>query len=342
MSIRSERKEEHLALAQMFFNKQKNNSFDQMHLLRPALPEQAVNLNSIQTKMFGKKIAAPFFINAMTGGSKLSQKINRSLGQIAAQENIALALGSASILVKEPNQLESFYVAREENPDGVVIANLNPATPVKDAKEIITDLQADALQIHLNTIQEIAMPEGDRDFRWLDNLISLRQAIEIPIVVKEVGFGLDQTTIHILKRQGFEWFDIAGSGGTDFAQIENSRNDHDVSYLEELGLSTVVSALMAKQEKVNFIVSGGVRTPLDILKGLVLGARYVGLSNTFLHILQTQNQDTLQQTIHSWKYDLSALIAVFGKNKLDELNHITAYYDLELQNQIKQLIHKNE
>lgn len=342
MSIRSERKEEHLALAQMFFNKQKNNSFDHMHLLRPALPEQKVTLNSIEDKMFGKKVAAPFFINAMTGGSEQSKKINQSLGQIAAHEEIGLALGSASILVKEPDQLESFYIARKENPDGVIIANLNPETPPKNAQKIVTEIQADALQIHLNTIQEIAMPEGDRNFHWLQNLISLRQEIDIPIIIKEVGFGLDQATIHLLNKQGFEWFDVAGSGGTNFAQIENKRNEHDVSYLEELGLPTVVSSLMAKQENVKFIVSGGVRTPLDILKGLVLGAKFVGLSNTFLHILQTQNQDALQQTIHSWKYDLSALIAVFGKNNLNDLQQIPTYYDLELQNQIKQLINKNE
>lgn len=338
MSIRSERKEEHLALAQMFFNKQKNNSFDQMHLVHLALPEQNVDLNTIKTKMFGKAVDAPFFINAMTGGSKESQKINKKLGQIAAQEKIGLALGSASILVKEPEQLESFYIARQENPSGLLIANLNPATPAKAAKKIVHELQADALQIHLNTIQEIAMPEGDRNFHWLDNLLNLRQTIDIPIIIKEVGFGLDQATIHLLKTNSFTWFDIAGSGGTNFAQIENKRNEQDVSYLEELGLPTVISALMAEQEKVNFIVSGGVRNPLDILKGLVLGAKYIGLSNTFLHILQTRGQSQLEQTIHDWKEDLSALIAVFGKSNLNNLKEIKSYYDLPLESQIKQII----
>lgn len=338
MSIRSQRKEEHLALAQMFFNKQRKNSFDQMHLLRPALPEQAVNLQNIRTTMFGKSVAAPFFINAMTGGSDKSLKINKALGEIAAKEQIGLALGSASILVKEKKRLNSFYIARTENPHGVLIANVNPATPVLATQRIVTELEADALQVHLNAVQEIAMPEGDRDFHWLDNLRALRQKITVPIIIKEVGFGLDEKTIRLLKKEGFAWFDVAGAGGTNFVQIENQRNFRDVSYLENIGLPTVVSALMAQREKVNFVVSGGVRNPLDVTKGLVLGAKFVGVSNVFLHLLQEHGEEKLQTTIHAWKNDLSALLALYGKNDLRELTGIKTYYDDSLKNIIEQLI----
>lgn len=338
MSIRSQRKEEHLALAQMFFNKQKKNSFDQMHLLRPALPEQAVSSQTIRTRMFGKAVTAPFFINAMTGGSEKSLKINQALGKIAAQEQIGLALGSASILVKEKKRLDSFYVARAANPSGVLIANINPATPVPAAQKIVDELEADALQIHLNAVQEVAMPEGDRNFHWLDNLRALRQEITVPIIIKEVGFGLDQKTIHLLKKEGFTWFDVAGAGGTNFAQIENQRNARDVSYLENIGLPTVISALMARREKVNLVVSGGVRNPLDVLKGLVLGAKFVGISNVFLHLLQEEGQEELRTSIHAWKDELSALLALYGEDNLQKLTEIKAYYDLPLKNEIEQLL----
>lgn len=338
MSIRSQRKEEHLKLAQMFFDKDKYNSLDQLHLLRPALPETKVNLNTLTTKMFNKNISAPFFINAMTGGSEKSKVINQALGRIANEENIALALGSTSILAKEKEQLESFYIARKENPNGILIANVNPETPVKAVQEIIRELNADALQIHLNTIQEIAMPEGDRDFVWLDNIKEIREHIDIPIIIKEVGFGLDQDTIHTLKNEGITYFDIAGSGGTNFAQIENARNQYDVSYLEDIGLSTVISALMAKKEHVDFIVSGGVRNPLDVLKGLALGGKYVGISNVFLQELNENGYDGLKQLIGEWKNQLAALIAVYGKDDLASLKQISKYYDLPLKNQIDQLI----
>lgn len=338
MSIRSERKEEHLKLAQMFFNKQKYNSFDQLHLLRPALPETNVDPTILATEMFKKSVSAPFFINAMTGGSPKSKIVNQALGKVAAKEKVALALGSASILAKEDDQLDSFYVARSKNPDGILIVNVNPETPVKAIQKIIQEFNADALQIHLNTVQEIAMPEGDRDFHWLDNIKEICNQVNIPIIIKEVGFGLDQNTIHILKNEGIQYFDIAGSGGTNFAQIENARNKNDVSYLEDIGLPTVISALMAKKEQVDFIVSGGVRNPLDILKGLTLGGQYIGISNVFLQEFNQNGIDGLENLIASWKKQLAALIAIYGKKDLASLPSIPKYYDLPLKTQINQLI----
>ncbi len=338
MSIRSERKEEHLKLAQMFFNKEKYNSFDQMHLLRPALPESKVDQSVLATEMFNKSVSAPFFINAMTGGSKQSLIVNQALGKIAHQEKIALALGSASILAKEKDQLESFYAARDEDPNGVLIVNVNPETPINAIKQTIKELQADALQIHLNTVQEIAMPEGDRNFIWLDQIKNILDQITIPVIIKEVGFGLDQNSIHLLKENGIKFFDVAGSGGTNFAQIENARNDHDVSYLEDIGLPTVISALMAQKESVNFIVSGGVRNPLDILKGLSLGGQFVGISNVFLQEFNKNSFEGLQTLISNWKDELAALIAIYGKHDLASLPKIKKYYDLPLKNQIDQLI----
>lgn len=337
MSKRSERKEEHLALAQMFFDKEKNNSFDQMHLLRPALPESKVDLNSIKTNLFGKSIAAPFYINAMTGGSKKSYEINKNLGRIAAKAQIPMALGSASILVKEHEQLTSFEIAREENPDGIVMANVNPETPAEDVKMIVKELAADALQIHVNTVQEAAMPEGDRDFRWLDNMCSIREALDIPVIVKEVGFGFDESSLIKLKNNGFDLFDVAGQGGTNFAQIENGRNKSDISYLEDIGLPTVITSLIAKKNNVDFFVSGGVRNPLDILKGLCLGGKMVGIANTFLQKLSQDGSDGLEKMIADWKEELAVLLAVYGQSDLSNLDQIKRYYDLPLKSQIDQL-----
>ncbi|MCT6807547.1 MAG: type 2 isopentenyl-diphosphate Delta-isomerase [Lactobacillus panisapium] len=339
MSIRSTRKEEHLALAQKFYENEKSNSFDQMHLVRPALPETNVNLQAISTKMFGKTVSAPFFINAMTGGSKKSFAINQALGKIAQQTHIALALGSASILVKEADQLDSFIIARQENPNGVLLANINAKTSVRDAEKIIAELQADALQVHLNVVQEIAMPEGDRDFHWLANLQELRQQITVPIIIKEVGCGLDQATIHRLKKEGITFFDIAGSGGTNFAQIENARNPQPLTYLENIGLPTVIAAVLAANEDVDLIVSGGIRNPLDVFKGLCLGGKYVGISNTFLQVLLQDNGfENLLQLIKEWQKQLAYLMAIYGQNNLTDLPKIKRYFDLPLKAQIDQLL----
>lgn len=338
MSKRSQRKEEHLALAQMFFDKKKLNSFDQLHLVRPTLPETKVDLKNITTTLFNKKIAAPFFIEAMTGGSPKSKVINQQLGHVAAKTKIPLALGSASILAKEEAQLSSFLIARQENPNGVIIVNVNPLTPAPVVQELVNELKADALQIHLNTVQEAAMPEGERDFRWLDNMKAIRQAVTVPIIIKEVGFGFDLASILQLKQAGFSLFDLGGSGGTNFAQIENKRNKYDLSYLEDLGMSTILSAKIAQKAGVTFFVSGGVRQPLDILKGLALGGKMVGLANVFLHELMQNDVEHLIDFIEAYKEQLAILLALYGKDDLTSLTEIKQYYDLPLKNEIEQLI----
>ena len=338
MSLRSNRKEEHLVLAERFYQDNKQNSFDQMHLVRPALPETEVSIKAIQTTMFGKKVAAPFFINAMTGGSHKSYLVNKKLGQVAAKTNIALALGSASILTKEPSLSDSFLIARQQDPAGVLIANVNAKTSAEQAQKIVTELNADALQVHLNAVQEIAMPEGDRDFYWLNNLKELRQKVTVPIIIKEVGFGLDERTIHLLKNEGFQFLDVAGSGGTNFAQIENARNTNDVSYLKDIGLPTVISSLMAAKQQVDFIVSGGVRNPLDVFKGLCLGGKAVGISNVFLQVLIKHDVNYLQNLILEWQEELANLLALYGQNDLTKLTEIKKYYDLPLKTAIDQLL----
>lgn len=335
MSQRSIRKEEHLALTQMFFNAKKTNSFDQVQLLRPALPESKVDPAVIKTNWFGKELDAPFFINAMTGGSEKSKEVNQSLGSLAAKHHLALALGSASILAKEADQLESFYVAREANPDGLLFANVNPLTPVEATVKIVNDLKADALQIHLNVAQETAMPEGDRDFVWLDRMKAIKDAVDVPIIVKEVGNGLDPTSIKTLQEAGFEWFDLGGAGGTNFAQIENSRNASPLHALDYVGLPTALAALLAAPLTDNLIVSGGVREPMDVMKSLALGGKYVGVANHFLHTLLSEGKDSLDEEIAKWKSDLTMLFALYGQ-KVQPVK-VPYYLDLELKSQYDQL-----
>lgn len=341
MSQRSKRKEDHLRLAQQFFKENNDGSdktwLNQVHLIRPALPESQVDPSVIRTQLFGHEISAPFFIEAMTGGSKASKKINQELGQTARQTNIPLALGSASILVNEPEQLASFLVAREEDPDGLLLANVNPRTPAKKTKEIVSELKADAVQIHLNAVQEAAMTEGERDFHWLDNMLEIREQVTCPLIVKEVGFGFDANSLQLLQENGFNLFDLAGSGGTNFAQIEDGRNPLDVSYLTDIGLPTALTTLIAQKLKLNYFVSGGIKDAMGIFKSLAMGGKLVGIAGTFLYLLEEQGVDKLIAVIEEWKQQLAVLFALYGKEKLADLTKIPRYYDLELKNVLEQL-----
>ncbi len=313
MSQRSQRKEEHLALAKMFFNSNKDNDFNHVHLIRPALPESAISRDSISTEMFGHTISAPFFINAMTGGSDTSYTINQRLAKAAAAENIPMALGSASILEKEIDQIESFEVARQENPD--------------------------ALQIHLNSVQEAVMPEGDRDFHWIDNLKEIRDTVDVPIIIKEVGMGIDPESLRTLLINDFSIIDLGGSGGTNFAQIENERRKtQKLNFLEDIGLSTVKTLLAARTIPVNktIIAAGGITNALDIFKSLVLGAQYVGIANYFLQYA-SQDSETLIAAIQNLKYELKLLTALFGLDHISKADEVRYYLDTDLYNFTRQL-----
>lgn len=339
MSQRSQRKEEHLALAKMFFNSNKDNDFNHVHLIRPALPESAVSRDSISTEMFGHQISAPFFINAMTGGSDTSYTINQRLAKAAAAENIPMALGSASILEKEIDQIKSFEVARQENPDGLIFANVNPTTDPKAAQKIVDALDANALQIHLNSVQEAVMPEGDRDFHWIDNLKEIRDTVDVPIIIKEVGMGIDPESLRTLLINDFSIIDLGGSGGTNFAQIENERRKtQKLNFLEDIGLSTVKTLLAARTIPVNktIIAAGGITNALDIFKSLVLGAQYVGIANYFLQFA-SQDSETLIAAIQNLKYELKLLTALFGLDNISKADEVKYYLDTDLYNFTRQL-----
>ena len=339
MSQRSQRKEEHLALAKMFFNSNKDNDFNHVHLIRPALPESAVSRDSISTEMFGHQISAPFFINAMTGGSDTSYTINQRLAKAAVAENIPMALGSASILEKEIDQIKSFEVARQENPDGLIFANVNPTTDPKVAQKIVDALDANALQIHLNSVQEAVMPEGDRDFHWIDNLKEIRDTIDVPIIIKEVGMGIDPESLRTLLINDFSIIDLGGSGGTNFAQIENERRKtQKLNFLEDIGLSTVKTLLAARTIPVNktIIAAGGITNALDIFKSLVLGAQYVGIANYFLQFA-SQDSETLIAAIQNLKYELKLFTALFGLDHISKADEVKYYLDTDLYNFTRQL-----
>ncbi len=289
--------------------------------------------------MFGHTISAPFFINAMTGGSDTSYTINQRLAKAAAAENIPMALGSASILEKEIDQIESFEVARQENPDGLIFANVNPTTDPKVAQKIVDALDANALQIHLNSVQEAVMPEGDRDFHWIDNLKEIRDTVDVPIIIKEVGMGIDPESLRTLLINDFSIIDLGGSGGTNFAQIENERRKtQKLNFLEDIGLSTVKTLLAARTIPVNktIIAAGGITNALDIFKSLVLGAQYVGIANYFLQYA-SQDSETLIAAIQNLKYELKLLTALFGLDHISKADEVRYYLDTDLYNFTRQL-----
>ncbi|GAB6092039.1 type 2 isopentenyl-diphosphate Delta-isomerase [Furfurilactobacillus curtus] len=319
-SAHAHRKDEHLAIAEKRFKTAASAGFDQVRLIHRGLPELDQNDIRMKSQFGDLSLDWPFYIEAMTGGSPRTGIINEQLARVAAASGIAMAVGSQSIAISEPEQLKTFKTVRENNPNGVIFANVGAGVSVAVAQQAVEMIQANALEVHINSVQELIMPEGDRNFHWLARLTNLINAVDVPVIVKEVGFGMSRETAVQLEQSGIKYVNISGRGGTNFAQIENERLvDHHLDYLSDWGQTTVESLLELQKTPLHVAASGGVRTPLDVIKSLVLGADAVGVAGYFLHELMTNGETALLALIQQWQQDLRKLYLLAGCQTTAEL-----------------------
>ncbi|MFD0890386.1 type 2 isopentenyl-diphosphate Delta-isomerase, partial [Streptosporangium algeriense] len=265
------RKDEHVRHAvDQQHHGQSTSDFDAVQFIHHALAGIDEKQVDLTTRVAGTTWPTPLYINAMTGGSEGTGEINRKLAVAARESGIPIASGSMSPFLRDASLAGTFAVLREENPHGVVIANINANATPEQAQQAIDLLRADALQIHLNAMQEIVMPEGDRAFAsWPAQIERITAAVTVPVIVKEVGFGLSRRTIHQLHGLGVAAADVSGRGGTNFARIENDRRpDGDYAFAADWGQSTPCCLLDATARTgstgITLFASGGVRSPLDV------------------------------------------------------------------------------
>ncbi|MCO8290548.1 type 2 isopentenyl-diphosphate Delta-isomerase [Tetragenococcus halophilus] len=319
------RKDEHVSLAKAF-HKPHHNDFDEVRIVHQSFTLNRFSDVSIRTELFQREFSSPFFINAMTGGSEWTKKINQQLAIVARETDLMMATGSVSTALKTPETKDSFSIVRKEFPDGFLLANIGAGSSLKSAQQAVHLFQADALQIHLNTPQELVMPEGDRDFAdWLFLLEEIVAQIEVPVIVKEVGFGMSRETINQILATGVKTIDIAGSGGTSFTQIENARRKkREFNYLDQFGQTTVESLLEANEisQEFNLIASGGIRNAFDIFKSLCFGAKMVGISATILNYLLTNGCQATIELVERWKNELQTLYTMSGALKTSDLTSV--------------------
>lgn len=329
------RKDEHLSLAKAF-HKEKNNDFDQIRFVHHSFSEIAENKVDLSTNFLGFSFNYPFYINAMTGGSERAKTINQQIGIIAKETGLMTATGSVNAALKNPELADTYQIMRKENPNGIIFANIGAGLSLEEAKKAVDLIQADGLQIHVNIPQELVMPEGDRDFSgWLDTIEEIVTKLAVPVMVKEVGFGMSSETIEQLIWRGVKAVDVSGRGGTSFTQIENARRKmRELNFLEDWGQSTVISLLESTnwQHDLTILASGGIRHSLDIVKALSLGAKGVGIAGTILNQLMTNGVDDTIQLIHKWEEELKLLYTMLGKQNTLALSTT----DLVLSSEISQ------
>lgn len=272
---------------------------ERMRFTHQALPEMNLSEVDPSVTLFGKVLSAPIMISSMTGGTEQGLTINRNLAAAAQARNIAMGVGSQRASIVDENSAETFQV-RSIAPDILLFANigavqLNYGFDLDQCKRAVEMIEADALILHLNPLQELFQTDGDLNWRGLAKKIqAVCTGLDIPIIIKEVGWGISKDVATILVEAGVSAIDVAGAGGTSWSQVEMLRAPTERlrrlgQVFRDWGIPTAESLLAVRevreqypQESLSIFASGGIRDGLEISKCVALGADLVGMAGPFL------------------------------------------------------------
>lgn len=332
------RKEEHIRI-----NLEQNVQFPRLTtglehyaFMHDAVPE--INLTDVDTRLnfLGKTLKTPVFISSMTGGTEMAQNINRSLAEAAQARGMAMGLGSQRAAIEDPS-LAITYRVRNIAPDILLFANigavqLNYKYGVEQCRRAVEMVEADALILHLNPLQEAVQPEGDHNFAGLLKRIEAVCAqVGVPVIAKEVGWGISPKTAQKLASAGVAAIDVAGSGGTSWSEVEYHRAPNAfyarvARSFADWGIPTAESIQYAKQGAPNtsILASGGLRDGIDIAKCIALGAKMGGMAGPFLKAAAISTEAVLEM---EREITAQIRIAMFnvGAGNLDELAQTPLY-----------------
>ena len=289
-SEESRRKQEHLDLSHNgdMENRILSAGFQRYRFIHQALPE--LDFDSIDTgiSIFGRKLSAPLMISPITGGTEGGGKLNLRLAELAREKKIAMGVGSQRIALGDRSFEDSFKV-RKIAPDILLFANigavqLNYGFGLEQCKRAVEMIEADALMLHLNPMQEVFQDGGDHDFSHLAEKIGdICKEAPFPVIIREVGFGISADAALLLADAGVAGIDVGGAGGTSWVKIESIRSKIPIlkniakSFLD-WGIPTTESLEMVSGigGSIKIIASGGIRSGLDAAKAIALGADIAG------------------------------------------------------------------
>ena len=321
MNIREKRKWQHLEHSRITGNGPLNTGFQNIHLVHQALSSVDLEEVNCSTTILNKVCRFPLIINAMTGGAKGLEKFNQEFAIAARECGIGLAVGSQTAAINNPETRYTFEVVRKYNPDGLILANVSALVNPQHALEAVEMIGADGLQLHLNIAQELAMVEGDRKFKGtMENIIFIKEQLKVPVIIKEVGFGLSYETVHKLYNHGIKYFDTGGAGGTNFAAIEKERNSTFTNeHLIDWGIPTVTSLIEALNvaPDIEVFATGGIRSAKDILISLALGATSVGIATPALNQIYDQDAEALIYYLENIFTQVRELMVLIDANNLE-------------------------
>lgn len=310
--------------------------FDELHFEHNALPD--LDLESIDTrsKFLGYEISFPLLISSMTGGTERARVINQRLAMAAGEHHIPIALGSQRAQLVDPSSKETFMI-RDFAPNVPIIANigavqLNYGVSVDDCQRIVDLNRADGLYLHLNPLQEAVQEGGDTNFKGLiPKIAQICRKLSVPVLVKEVGFGLSGQAVQRLVEAGVQVIDVAGAGGTSWTKVEQHRQKNEsykdlAATFSEWGIPTVKALQSARNADpmITLIASGGLRNGLHLAKAIALGADLGGIARPFLFAAE-DSVEKISDQINLLKRELQVAMFATGSGDLRALKSQQLY-----------------
>jgi isopentenyl-diphosphate delta-isomerase len=321
-----DRKAEHIQLALEQRMQLGANFFDEYLFEHAALPEIDFADIDLGVEFLGKRLDAPLLISCMTGGTEAAGRINRNLAAGAERMRVAVGVGSQRKALEDPAKADTFQV-RDAAPSVPLLANLgavqlNYGLGVRECRQAVEMIGADALVLHLNPLQEAIQPEGQRNFAGLlPRMGQVARELPVPVIAKEIGCGISGATARALAGQGIRIVDTAGLGGTSWARIEAQRaGDLDLGELfASWGIPTPLSIQEVRAVGgMTVIASGGVRNGIDAAKALALGADVVGMAYPFLQPA-TESGDRVAERVQRIVQELKICMFCLGVKTVTEL-----------------------
>lgn len=314
-----------------------STGLEKYHFIHQALPEMDLNDIDTGTELFNKKMNMPLLISSMTGGTAEAYEINRKLAIAAQEYGIAMGLGSQRAALEHADEMYSFQV-RKFAPDIPLFANLgavqlNYSYTVDHCQRVVDMIEADALFLHLNPLQEALQPEGDTNFsKLLYKIENVCKILPVPVFIKEIGWGISAGVAKKLARAGVSGIDVAGAGGTSWSQVERYRN-HDQSMIRVAeafrgwGIPTAQSISEVKEAVPGMLIiaSGGLRNGIDIAKCIALGAKLGGVAGVLLR-QAVQSEKKLMELLSSIQQELRICMFVVGAANIHQLNQVPLVY----------------
>ncbi|MEH2089124.1 type 2 isopentenyl-diphosphate Delta-isomerase [Nostoc sp.] len=308
------------------------NGLERYRFTHSCLPELNHDDIDISTTFLGKNLDAPLLISSMTGGTEQAAIINQRLAQVAQHYKIAMGVGSQRVAVEKPQVADTFAV-RKYAPDVLLFANLgavqlNYKYGLDECLRVVDILEADALILHINPLQECIQPKGDTNFRGLlDKISILCSKLPVPVIAKEVGNGISAAIANKLIAAGVAAIDVAGAGGTSWAKVESERAESPLqrrlgNTFADWGLPTAecITTIRAIAPDVPLIASGGLRHGLDVATAIALGADIAGLAMPFLQAAAT-SETAVAELAEVLIAEITTVLFCTGNATLYQLKH---------------------